>query len=209
MSPVNRKREAMRALNYDLFEPEIIVPPPPATIGSKLRRHAARVSHQPEKEVAEYDGLPPMSELYRMFDSYNWTYFDGKLPFVRIEYSSRMHAAGSYSSHRKLIKIGVRYHKLFPQDLADTLKHEMIHILHMNHDRHFRAEAVRIGASLRARSHPSLMRPPRYVYRCPECQREYARQKRLVMASCGECSKGRYNPRYKLQLVRSRTRGDI
>jgi predicted SprT family Zn-dependent metalloprotease len=178
-----RQKKALAAVNYDLFAPELAVAsagwPPPS----------------------EQRPLPAVKQLNIMFERFNWLYFDGRLPKVRVEYSTRMSSAGSYTPHKKVIRIGRKYHELFPQDLEDTLKHEMIHLRHLHHDAAFKAEAARIGASLRARAHPSLQKPPRYVYECPVCGREYPRQKRLRMASCGVCTPGRrFDPRYKLRL---------
>jgi ribosomal protein L37AE/L43A len=76
----------------------------------------------------------------------------------------------------------------------------MIHILHFNHDAAFKNEAERIGTSCRARMHPSLRLPSRYVYQCPSCNAEYPRRKRLRMASCGKCSPSQFDRRYKLVL---------
>ena len=136
-----------------------------------------------------------------MFDKFNWQFFDGKLPRVKIEYSKRMLAAGSYTPSYKLIKLGVKYHQVFPDEIADTLKHEMIHIIHYHHNAAFKAEAKRIGASLNAKFHQSLKREPKYLYVCNNCEMKYPRQKRLRMASCGKCSTGRkYNNKYKLVL---------
>ncbi|MBD3402479.1 hypothetical protein GF420_06265 [candidate division GN15 bacterium] len=206
-----RQQKALAALNYDLFYPENLNPPAPATIDTRIREHAARdraARHQvpAPAPVDTTTGLPSVAELYRRFDLYNWMYFEGKLPRVRIEYSNRMTSAGSYTPEAKLIKLGRKYHELFPQDIDDTLKHEMIHIIHFYHDAAFKREARRIGCMLKARSHPSLRRPPKYLYRCPGCGREYPRQKRLRMASCGYCSQGgKFDARFKLRLVESRT----
>jgi len=196
------QKRALTALNYNLFEPENLTPPAPATLYTLIRQHqtpAAAVSLTTTPPAAT--GLPEVGELYRMFDRYNWVYFEGRLPKVKIEYSSRMTSAGSYMPQRRLIRIGRKYHQLFPEELADTLKHEMIHVRHFRHGRAFKAEAARVGASVRAKSHPSLHKPPRYIYRCPRCGREYPRQKRLRMASCGVCTPGRsFDQRFKLKL---------
>jgi len=209
---VKQKRQilALNALNYDLFRPESITPPAPATLHTRMREQQERVRRQAARfeptvgsRVADSDGLPSLEDLYRLFDLFNWSYFDGRLPRVAIEYSRRMTCAGSYTPHRRLIKIGRRYHRLFPAEIEDTLKHEMIHIMHFRHDAAFKAEAGRIGASVRAKSHPSLRRPPRYVYACGSCGREFPRQKPLRMSSCGYCSAGgRFDPRFKLKLIK-------
>ncbi len=205
MATAKTQKKAQAVLNYELFAPEDITPPSPATIDTKIRDHQ---KVKPSAEMTELKfpkgRLPTVEELYRMFDLINWLHFGGKLKGVKIEYSSRMSSAGSYSPRRKLIKIGLKYHRLFPDEIGDTLKHEMIHIRHINHDAEFRREAERIGASVKARSHPSLERPPRYIYICPKCGQKYPRQKILRMASCGDCSPGgRYDARFKLVLYKS------
>jgi len=208
MASTKTQKQAMAVLNYDLFKPESITPPPPATIHTKIRQQSrVRLPAQIDLPRGSTASLPSEQELYRMYDLINWLYFGGRLPRVKIEYSARMTSAGSYHADQKLIRIGRKYHELFPDEIGDTLKHEMIHIKHFRHDAVFRKEARRIGASLSARSHPLLQKPPRYMYVCPGCGREYARQKRLVMASCGKCSKGgKFDKRYKLVLLRSRAR---
>ncbi|UCG62112.1 MAG: hypothetical protein JSV52_02155 [Candidatus Zixiibacteriota bacterium] len=208
MAANKTQKKAQAVLNYDLFQPEDLTPPSPATIDTKIRNHeTARPSAEMSELKFPRGRLPTVEELHRMYDLVNWLYFGGKLKKVRIEYSSRMSSAGSYSPRKKLIKIGLKYHQLFPEEIGDTLKHEMIHIRHLNHDAAFRREAERIGASVQARNHPLLQRPPRYVYICPRCGQKYPRQKRLRMASCGDCSPGgRYDVRFKLVLYSSLAR---
>lgn len=133
--------------------------------------------------------LPSIETVSIWFDEINQEYFEGKLPKVSIIYSARMRAAGSYTPSQKTIRLGIPYHELFPEQLRDTLKHEMIHILNPTHDQLFKAEAARIGASRYATSHPSLRRPAKFLYHCPQCSLEYPRRKRLRMAHCGKCAK--------------------
>jgi predicted SprT family Zn-dependent metalloprotease len=144
--------------------------------------------------------LPTIANLHRMYDIYNREYFGGKLPKVTIRYSKRMLIAGGYFPQKKEIRISEKYHTYFPDEVYDTLKHEMIHIVHFHHDAAFKKMARRIGASLRANDHPALRRPPRYIYICPHCFTEYPRHKRIRMASCGHCSKGKFDARFKLVL---------
>jgi len=203
MKSSRRQLKALASLNLDLFEPETLIRPAPATLYSKIRDYAGGVAEAvavlPDAPT-DADGLPSIEQLYRLFERYNWMYFQGRLPQAIIEYSDRMTSAGAYLPGQRLIRIGRKYHRIFPEDVADTLKHEMIHLLHLNHNAAFREEAARVGASLRARSHPSLAKPPKYVYVCDVCGTEYPRQKRLRMASCGICSPGgRYDGRFKLR----------
>lgn len=151
-------------------------------------------------EFASISELPSLSDLQRMYDIYNREYFEGRLPTIKIRYSKRMLVAGGYFPQKREIRISEKYHTYFPDEVYDTLKHEMIHLIHFKHDAAFKNMARRIGASLRANEHPALRRPPRYIYICPHCNTEYPRHKRLRMASCGRCSKGKFDAQYKLVL---------
>ncbi len=203
MTRSKRQFKALQALNLDLFRHPVLTPPASATLYNAILNEARENRAAVVRELAagSTTELPPVTDLYRLFDEYNLIYFGGKLPKVRIEYSTRMSSAGSYTPSQMLIRIGRRYHEIFPEDLADTLKHEMIHLIHLNHDKAFRDEARRIGTSLKAKPHPSLHKPPRYIYACPNCGREYPRQKRLRMSSCGSCAPRHYDARYKLRLL--------
>ncbi len=194
-SRTKRRRPAGKSVNYDLF-----------IAGSKGARAfdgaAARklVCASPRSAIQ----LPTVNDLQHLFNRLNNFYFDGKLKKTNIEYSNRMTCAGSYYPEDRLIKISRRYHELFPDEIEDTLKHEMIHIKHFYHDRTFKAEAKRIGASLKAKTHPLLQRPSNFLYVCPGCGLEYPRQKRMHKYSCGDCSANKkYDARFRLKLVRS------
>lgn len=150
--------------------------------------------------VAVSDEIPSEADLNRMFNIYNREYFGSRLPKVKVKYSARMLVAGGYYPREREIRISIKYHRLFPDEVYDTLKHEMIHIIHFKHDSAFKEVARRIGASLQANEHPALKLPPKYIYICPNCFTEYPRRKRLRMASCGKCSKNGFDSRYKLLL---------
>ncbi|MBU8934311.1 MAG: SprT-like domain-containing protein [candidate division Zixibacteria bacterium] len=206
MARTKQATKALKALNYSLFEEESLIPPAPVTLHTKIRLATQKqpVDRPAVGLTTSYNGLPEVTDLYRRFDIFNWTFFGGKLPSVKIEYSNRMCAAGSYSRQVRLIRIGRKYHEIFPDEIDDTLKHEMIHIVHFRHDARFKKVAARIGASIKAKAHPSLRRQPKFIYVCPLCDKEYPRQKRLVMASCGKCSTGRtFDRKCKLKLQKS------
>ncbi len=191
-SAAKNKIDALRQANLDLFQSAIILPP---------------LAHKIENDAREHNfgrnELPQIEQLYQLFNDLNAKYFEGALPPAKIIYSKRMLIAGSYSINEKTIRIGVKYHRIFPNELEDTLKHEMIHILDSSHGRNFKSIARRIGASLRAQSHPNLRLPTKYSYICPICGKVYPRRKRLRMASCGVCSKGgRFDMACKLKLLK-------
>ncbi len=203
-----------RLINYDLFEHMQWARPSSAQdsessavaliVAPTVRAQTlARVSQPVRKPAVSPSELPDVAELYRLFDLYNAIHFDNALPSASIEYSTRMLAAGSCEPVRRRIKIGVRYHQIFREEIEDTLKHEMIHLIHFKHDKRFKAKAAELGVSVHAKFHPDLKRPPRYLYQCPTCRTQYPRQKRLRETSCGLCSRGGFDRRHKLALVDS------
>lgn len=204
MGLTKKQKSVLKQLNYDLFGPEPsagIIPPDDISIANDSEIESPSES----KTKMAAPQLPTEEELYRLFDVFNMVHFNGKLPSVKIKYSNRMLMAGSYTPVGRLIKIGRKYHEIFPDEIEDTLLHEMIHIIHPNHSRAFKTIAGRLGVSLKAKEHPDLRAAYRYLYICPNCGKEYPRRKRFRMASCGICSKGhRFDPRYKLILKESR-----
>ena len=199
MKKLKTIKKMMQALNYDLFRQSAVEQAPPFPEIKEVPLPQKIIAESTEPAI-----LPTIEELYLLFEKINSNYFDNKLPMVRIEYSSRMTNAGSYTPALKLIKMSKKYHEIFPNDIEDTLKHEMIHIIHFYHDADFKREAKRIGTTLKAKPHPSLRRKAKYVYCCPGCKKEYPRQKRFRLASCGSCSKGgKYDDRFKLKLLKS------
>ena len=194
MAISKKQMKTLAEVNFDLFQPVMVQTRPIMPI---------REETLPDQD--NIISLPPVSWLYRMFDEFNQQFFEGRLPRAKISYSDRMLIAGSFTPVKNEIKIGRKYHRIFPDEIADTLKHEMIHIINPNHDSRFKSIAARIGASVRARSHPSLRGNYKYLYICPHCGREYPRQKRLRMAYCGICTKnGQYDARFKLRLSNSK-----
>jgi len=184
--------QALRQVNFDLFLPN-------ADRASLL----CRIKDSENELEEDKSKFLQIEELYRLFDDFTGRHFKGILPPVRIAYSRRMLSAGSYSINKKIIKIGKRYHEIFPDEIEDTLKHEMIHILDPSHGKGFKSIAHRIGASLKAKAHPDLRLPAKYYYICPICGKIYRRRKRLVMASCGSCSKGgKFDSDCKLKLLK-------
>ncbi len=189
-----KKRHTGKGVNYDLF------------VGNRKREgdfngNAARkLQTSPRRSNTE---LPTVGGLQHLFVRLNNLFFNGKLKKTAIEYSNRMTCAGSYCPDDAVIKISRRYHEIFPDEIEDTLKHEMIHIKHFYHDAAFKVEARRIGASLKAKTHPLLQRPPKFLYVCPGCGTEYPRQKRMSKHSCGDCSaNSSYDERFRLKLIK-------
>lgn len=207
--------QVVKESNYDLFDPGNIFPelapldsatpvprvspdsimPELVAPGLILPEADLIIEEEPIKE------LPTELELYEIFDRLNLNLFDHQIPRLNIRYSKRMLMAGSFTPTKNEIKIGRKYHLIFPDDIEDTLAHEMIHFFYPNHGRRFKDLANRLGVSLKAKEHPDLRLACRYLYYCPSCNKEYPRRKRLRMASCGSCTAGRnFDARFKLKL---------
>jgi len=188
-----RSRKAIAEVSYNLF-----------TQADYQLMASDDVIGEVETDIEKKPKLPSVGELYLLFDQLNHKYFGGSLPRVEIKYSGRMLIAGSYTPKLRVIKMGKKYHLIFPDEIEDTLKHEMIHILYPKHDAKFKAVAAGIGASVKATYHPDLRAPHKYLYICPSCKKEYPRRKKLRMASCGKCSiNNRFDPKFKLKLKKN------
>ena len=120
MKSLKAVRKLLQSLNYDLFRQTEVI----ESVQIELPTTALDI------DVPLKTDVPSIEKLYQLFDKFNILYFNNKLPQVKIEYSTRMTNAGSYTPALKLIKISKKYHEIFPSDIEDTLKHEMIHILH-------------------------------------------------------------------------------
>lgn len=127
---------------------------------------------------------------------------------------------------------GAHRHMIFvepdmqPQAIEVTIAHELIHLSdrvrgnprrhrHHGHDSIAADEAAVTGYSLEElrqllheesakREHQRRQRRPiRYLYECPSCGKKYPRTRRYSQAvSCSSCDK-RYNPHFRLQLLRA------
>lgn len=227
MSYVKKQMRQIKENNFDLFDPVNIFPELLSVPKAQIPVENEPVSIFPEllaipdvEEITDIDAavivenkieaesesksekeLPSVSELYEIFDRLNIKYFKNQIPRLIIKYSKRMYIAGSFSPLKNEIKMGWKYHSIFRDDIEDTMAHEMIHYFYPNHGRRFKDMANNFGVSLKAKEHPDLRLACRYLYYCPNCDREYPRRKRLRMASCGKCSSGRhFDSRFKLKL---------
>ncbi len=144
---------------------------------------------------------------------------------LRVEWNPRLRtAAGRADFQKNLISLNPRLRDHGAAEIERTLLHELAHLL-----AHFRAGRSRInahGAEWRQacadlgiagekRCHtlpfPAIRRRPRFLYRCPECAREFPRVRRIRRAlACLECcrrfNRGRFEARFRLRLVRSESR---
>jgi predicted SprT family Zn-dependent metalloprotease len=139
-------------------------------------------------------------DLQRLFEETNRRRFGGRLPRTAVRWSTRLKVAGQIVRSNRLILLGLEYHCHYPRDLRSSLKHEMVHLLHWDHDEAFRRECRRVGAAIHCRTYPGIFRPLKYVYQCPGCGMRHAVRRR-IHAACARCGKGFFRGQFRMRLV--------
>jgi predicted SprT family Zn-dependent metalloprotease len=92
--------------------------------------------------------------------------------------------------------------------IRETMAHEMIHYWlwvrkkPYGHSEEFYQKMKRMGA--RRYNPVPKVRPPKYLYMCVSCQKEYPAYRKLGPLACASCckvyAKGRYDEKYKLVM---------
>jgi predicted SprT family Zn-dependent metalloprotease len=88
-------------------------------------------------------------------------------------------------------------------EVQDTILHEIAHALTpgCKHNHVWRAKAIEIGCNGNRLFNSTNHEKPtaRYEATCPGCKKKYgAHRMKRRSSSCGKCSGGRYNEKYKL-----------
>jgi SprT protein len=144
---------------------------------------------------------------------------------LRVEWNSRLKtAAGRADYPRKLISLNPRLVE-HPSEVDRTLRHELAHILAQfragrrrisPHGPEWRRACHDLGIADEKRCHnlpfPVSERASRYLYACPNCQREFPRVHRIkravaCLACCRAYNGGDFDARFRLQLITCR--GDL
>ena len=138
---------------------------------------------------------------------------------LRVEWNSRLKTAAGRADHRqKLISLNPRLVE-HPAEIDRTLRHELAHILAQ-----FRAGRRRIsphgpewqqacrdlGIADEKRCHtlpfPTKSYAPRFIYRCPNCRRDFPRVRKIkrtvaCLACCRAQNGGEFDVRFRLKLL--------
>ena len=139
---------------------------------------------------------------------------------IRLEWNSRLQTAAGRADYRqKLISLNPRLVE-HPEEIDRTLRHELAHILAQ-----FRAGRRRIsphgpewqqachdlGIAGEKRCHtlpfPAKRYAPRFIYRCPNCRRDFPRVRKLkrtvaCLACCRVHNRGEFDVRFRLKLLK-------
>ena len=139
---------------------------------------------------------------------------------LRVEWNSRLKtAAGGADYRQKLISLNPQLFE-HPTEIDRTLRHELAHILAqfragrrrvLPHGAEWRQACCDLGIADEKRCHSLPFKVSesarRYVYKCPQCQRDFPRVRRIMRAvACLACCRahngGEFDARFRLKLVR-------
>jgi SprT protein len=137
---------------------------------------------------------------------------------LRVEWNSRLQTAAGRADYRqKLISLNPRL-VAHPEEIDRTLRHELAHILAqyregrrriLPHGREWQQACRDLGIAGERRCHtlpfPAKRYAPRFIYRCPNCRRDFPRVRKLkrtvaCLACCRAHNGGEFHVRFRLKL---------
>jgi predicted SprT family Zn-dependent metalloprotease len=139
---------------------------------------------------------------------------------LRVEWNFRLKTAAGRADYRqKLISLNPRLIE-HPSEIDRTLRHELAHILAQSRQKSRRRisphgsewqQACRdLGIADEQRCHtlpfPAKRYAPRFIYRCPNCRRDFARVRKIkrtvaCLAWCRAHNGGEFDVRFRLKLM--------
>jgi SprT protein len=138
---------------------------------------------------------------------------------LRVEWNSRLKTAAGRADYRqKLISLNPRLSE-HPAEIDRTLRHELAHVLAqfrvgrrriLPHGVEWQQACRDLGITDEKRCHnlpfPVSERARRFLYKCPNCQRDFPRTRRIkravaCLACCRAHSGGEFDSRFRLRLV--------
>ena len=141
---------------------------------------------------------------------------------LHIEWDPRLKTAAGRADYRqKLISLNPRL-AAHPTEIDRTLRHELAHILAQfrgksrrrisPHGPEWQQACVDLGIAGEKRCHtlpfPAKSCAPRFIYRCPNCQRDFPRVRKIkrtvaCLACCRAHNGGEFDARFRLKLLKS------
>ena len=138
---------------------------------------------------------------------------------LRVEWNSRLKTAAGRADHRqKLISLNPRLVE-HPAEIDRTLRHEVAHILAQfragrrrisRHGPHWQQACRDLGIADEKRCHtlpfPTKSYTPRFIYRCPNCRRDFPRVRKIkrtvaCLACCRAHNGCEFDVRFRLKLL--------
>ena len=140
--------------------------------------------------------------------------------FVRVEWNPRLKScAGRADYCSKLISLNPRLAEHGEAEIDRTLRHELAHLLAqfrvgrrrlLPHGSEWHQACRDLGVGDEKRCHnlpfPIAECARRFLYKCPNCRRDFARVRRIrraiaCLACCRAHNRGEFDARFRLQLV--------
>ena len=138
---------------------------------------------------------------------------------LRVEWNSRLQTAAGRTDYRqKIISLNPRLVK-YPEEIDRTLRHELAHILAQfragrrrisPHGAQWQQACCDLGIAGEKRCHalpfPAKRYAPRFIYRCPNCRRDFPRVRKIkrtvaCLACCRAHNGGEFDARFRLKLI--------
>ena len=138
---------------------------------------------------------------------------------LRVEWNSRLKTAAGRADYRqKLISLNPRLVE-HPAEIDRTLRHELAHILAQfragrrrisPHGSEWQQACRDLGIAGEKRCHtlpfPAKRYAPRFIYRCPNCRRDFPRVRKIkrtvaCLACCRAHNGGEFDVRFRLKLL--------
>jgi predicted SprT family Zn-dependent metalloprotease len=139
---------------------------------------------------------------------------------LRVEWNSRLKTAAGRADYRqKLISLNPRLVE-HPAEIDRTLRHELAHILAQfragrrrisPHGSEWQQACRDLGIPGEKRCHmlpfPTKSYAPRFIYRCPNCRRDFPRVRKVkrtvaCLACCRAHNGGEFDVRFRLTLLK-------
>jgi len=139
---------------------------------------------------------------------------------IQVEWNSRLKTcAGRTDYRKKLISLNPMLHQHGAEEIERTFLHELAHLLAQfrsgrkripPHGSQWRKACHDLGIGDERRCHtlpfPIRHRKPRFLYRCPNCRREFPRVRQIrrtvaCLACCRAHNQGRFDKRFRLRSV--------
>jgi predicted SprT family Zn-dependent metalloprotease len=137
---------------------------------------------------------------------------------LRVEWNSRLQTAAGRADYRqKLISLNPRLVE-HSAEIDRTLRHELAHIVAQSragrrrispHGREWQQACSDLGIADEKRCHtlpfPAKRRTRRFIYRCPNCRRDFPRVRKIkrtvaCLACCRAHNGGEFDVRFRLKL---------
>jgi len=139
---------------------------------------------------------------------------------LRVEWNPRLQTAAGRADYRqRLISLNPRLVE-HPEEIDRTLRHELAHILTQfraksrpriaPHGPEWQQACCDLGIAGEKRCHtlpfPAKHYAPRFIYRCPNCRRDFPRVRKLkrtvaCLACCRAHNRGEFDVRFRLKLL--------